>query len=581
MDRQSSNRQQWWRSNHAGSDLDQAGAKTQEETLSRRKIFKKAAGVAVVGAAGGAVLAEAFPTSARAAGGTTVEPGGFAPAVVALTDASTIAVDASLGNDFRVTIGANRIMGSPANPTDGQKITFQITQGTGGSLTITWGSSFEFSAGLPQPTLSTAAGQTDLLAFIYNAAKSAWLLAACVNGFATSQGSSPSPSVSPSTSPTISPSSSPTMTSGVYRLFPSTNGPSSPVSYSGPFEAGVLFEVTTGGTWLQGFWWWVCPSGQPTSAQTFALWAVYGNSQGGLVSAATVASGALTAGQWNYVPLTTPVSLAQGVCYNACTAFTGSFPVTNGEYAAGGPYSAGIVNGALSAFSDQSGSLPAPFSMPQGVFGVGTTDPTKGMPSDGSQSDNFWVDLQVTTTPPSAATYRLWPSYPTLAGAATGETTAYTLANEVKLTALATLDNIWFYSPPGAQSLPTRCAIWSVGSQSVVAGTDNTSPSWSGTAGSGWISCPYSGVTLPVGDYKVSVFYGGGTEWFLVTLNYWGSGGPGASGITAGPLTAPSTSSATSPGQSTYNQGSWAYPQSYGSGGGGENFWVDLEVTPS
>ena len=34
---------------------------------------------------------------------------------------------------------------------------------------------------------------------------------------------------------------------GTYRLFPSTNGPSSPVSYSGPFMAGVLFKVTTGG----------------------------------------------------------------------------------------------------------------------------------------------------------------------------------------------------------------------------------------------------------------------------------------------------------------------------------------------
>jgi hypothetical protein len=45
------------------------------------------------------------------------------------------------------------------------------------------GSNYEFSAGLPQPTLSTAAGQTDLLGFIYNARKGSWLLAAFVNGF--------------------------------------------------------------------------------------------------------------------------------------------------------------------------------------------------------------------------------------------------------------------------------------------------------------------------------------------------------------------------------------------------------------
>ena len=114
----------------------------------------------------------------------------------------------------------------------------------------------------------------------------------------------------------------------------------------------------------------------------------------------------------------------------------------------------------------------------------------------------------------------------------------------------------------------------------MVAGTDNTSPSWSGAAGSGWVSCAYSGVTLPAGDYKVAVFYGGGSKWYQVTTSYWGSGGPGASGITAGPLTAPGPSAATSPGQGTYNPGSWAYPQSYGSGGNGENYWVDVEVTP-
>ena len=107
----------------------------------------------------------------------------MAPAVVGLTDAATIAVDASLGNDFRVTIAGNRTMGTPANPADGQQIIFQVTQGTGGSFTLTWASGYEFSAGLPQPTLSTTAGLTDLLGFIYDATKGTWLLAAFLNGF--------------------------------------------------------------------------------------------------------------------------------------------------------------------------------------------------------------------------------------------------------------------------------------------------------------------------------------------------------------------------------------------------------------
>ena len=143
-----------------------------------------------------------------------------------------------------------------------------------------------------------------------------------------------------------------------YRLFPSASGPSSPVSYSGPFMAGVLFKVTTGGAWFEGYWWWVSPSGQSTSAQKFALWQVYNVGTGALISAATVTSGPLTPGQWNYVPLSTPIPLSIGACYNACTGFNGSFPDTQSQFGSGEPYSAGIVNGPLSAFSDQSGSLP-------------------------------------------------------------------------------------------------------------------------------------------------------------------------------------------------------------------------------
>ena len=152
------------------------------------------------GAAGASLVSPAAPALAarravvaRQAGGlagqqmaaasTTVESGAIAPTVVPLTDGATIAVDASLGNDFRVTIGGNHTMGTPANPANGQQIIFQVTQGSGGSSAITWDTGYEFSTGLPQPTLSSAAGQTDLVGFVYNASKGKWLLAAFVNGF--------------------------------------------------------------------------------------------------------------------------------------------------------------------------------------------------------------------------------------------------------------------------------------------------------------------------------------------------------------------------------------------------------------
>jgi hypothetical protein len=556
------------------SSLQPAPGSGQE--LSRRKIF---IGVAAAGA-GVAVLADA--TSAKAAAlATTVESGALAPTVVNLTDAATIAVDASLGNDFRVTLGGNRTVGTPANPADGQKITFQVTQGTGGPYTLTWASGYSFSAGLAQPTLSATAGNIDLLCFIYNSSKSAWLLAAFVNGFAGGATSTPTPTP---TTTTPTPTPTPTITpppSGTYRLFPLTAGPSTAVSYSGPFEAGVVFAVTSGGCWLDGYWWWVCASGQSTSPQPFALWQNYNGQQGSVVAGSTVTSGTLTAGQWNFVPLAAKVPLAIGATYVAATGFSNGFPDTNDQFGSGQPYAAGIVNGPLTAFSDASGSLPSPFMTAQGAFSVAGTDPTASMPIYGSSSSNFWVDLQVGTTPPAGASYRLWPSYPTLTGHINSDVTGYTLATEFQLSQSCALDKIWFYSASGADALPTRCGIWSVSSQSVISGTDNASPSWSGPVGSGWVSCSYSGAALPAGDYKVAVFYGGGSKWYQTAIGYWASGGTGASGITSGPLTAPGDSQASSPGQSTYHTGSWAYPTTYETSTPGENYWVDVEVTPS
>jgi hypothetical protein len=157
--------------------------------LSRRRILTRGVGVAAVGAVAGSALAEAVAGPASAAqkatlaGHSVIEQGAVAPAVVFLTDAPVIAVDASLGDDFRATIAGNRTMGAPANPANGQQIIFQITQGAGGPYAITWDSGYEFSAGLPQPDLSSKPGQTDLLGFIYNTAKDNWLLAAFVNGF--------------------------------------------------------------------------------------------------------------------------------------------------------------------------------------------------------------------------------------------------------------------------------------------------------------------------------------------------------------------------------------------------------------
>jgi hypothetical protein len=113
---------------------------------------------------------------------TTITAGYVAPAVVDLTDAATIAVNAALGNDFRVTIGGSRTVANPSNAVDGQRITFQVTQGGAGSFTLSWSSQYRFGAA-GAPVLSTAAGDTDVIGFIYNAALAAWLCVGSALGF--------------------------------------------------------------------------------------------------------------------------------------------------------------------------------------------------------------------------------------------------------------------------------------------------------------------------------------------------------------------------------------------------------------
>lgn len=108
------------------------------------------------------------------------------PAVVALTDAATITVDASLGNHFRVTLGGNRTMGVPSNPVDGQRIVFEVIQDGTGSRTLTWSSStggYAWGTDVPSPTLTTTASKRDFVGFIYNSTANLWYGVAVAKGY--------------------------------------------------------------------------------------------------------------------------------------------------------------------------------------------------------------------------------------------------------------------------------------------------------------------------------------------------------------------------------------------------------------
>ena len=89
--------------------------------------------------------------------------------VVSLTDAATIAVDLSLGNNFSVTLGGNRTLGAPTNTTAGQSGVIVVTQDGTGSRTLAYNSIYKFAGGTA-PTLTTTASAVDVLAYYVESA---------------------------------------------------------------------------------------------------------------------------------------------------------------------------------------------------------------------------------------------------------------------------------------------------------------------------------------------------------------------------------------------------------------------------
>jgi hypothetical protein len=84
--------------------------------------------------------------------------------LVTLTDAATIAFDASLGDDFKVTLAGNRTMGNPTNVTAGQTGHISVYQDATGSRTLAWSSNWNLPGGTA-PTLTTTASAEDVFAF--------------------------------------------------------------------------------------------------------------------------------------------------------------------------------------------------------------------------------------------------------------------------------------------------------------------------------------------------------------------------------------------------------------------------------
>lgn len=325
-----------------------------------------------------------------------------------------------------------------------------------------------------------------------------------------------------------------------YSLYSHVSAGPSLVAYtSTPFQSGITVTVTQGGMWFDGYWWWV-PSGGDTAAQKFCLYSLTGHNAGTIVPGATVMSGPLTASSWNFVALSASVPVAIGMSYVATTAWTPAhgFPDTQNVF-----NTVPIVNGPLTAYSDQGGSLPVPYSMPQGSFDVTTADPAAGLPARSSNSANFGIDVQVSDTGPAGyqGPFEIWPNTFSANAATVADTTVGDeVGTKFTVSQPCVLGKVRYWSPPGVTVLASYAAVYTItGPDAGVLMELLSSPSWSGAAGSGVVSASFSGTTvLPAGDYAIVVGNSGSSEWSSTdsSTSYWTTG-YGANGITWGPLT--------------------------------------------
>lgn len=95
---------------------------------------------------------------------------------VALTDAASVAVDLSLGNNFTLLctsgVGATRALANPTNAVAGQSGLITVTQASGGGNALTFSSNYKFAGGSGQaPSLTTGTGSAvDVLPYTVKSA---------------------------------------------------------------------------------------------------------------------------------------------------------------------------------------------------------------------------------------------------------------------------------------------------------------------------------------------------------------------------------------------------------------------------
>ena len=91
--------------------------------------------------------------------------GRYAVEIATLTDAATITPDFGANQNFTVTLAGNRTLANPSNMVVGQTGSIFLVQDATGSRTLSFGSSYDFTAGTA-PTLSSTAAAVDRIDYI-------------------------------------------------------------------------------------------------------------------------------------------------------------------------------------------------------------------------------------------------------------------------------------------------------------------------------------------------------------------------------------------------------------------------------
>lgn len=126
--------------------------------------FNAVTSVSVLRASGAVAFNGATSVSTVSGGGTFAIRAGTWTPPVQLTDATSIAVNMALSNDFFVTLGGNRTVEAPTNCQPGQGgLIFVHQDGTGGR-TLAWNSVWRFPSSTA-PTITATSSSRDAIAY--------------------------------------------------------------------------------------------------------------------------------------------------------------------------------------------------------------------------------------------------------------------------------------------------------------------------------------------------------------------------------------------------------------------------------